>query len=148
MTVLVYDGTHLATDTGATDGRVMWETTKAWYHNAQHPTILSGVGSLKNILLMRDWYINGADKDKFPTQQTGNYRCDFVVVTEEGLLRYEDTYIPIEHGKEPCAFGHGRDFAYGVLAMGGTAEQAVQVANKYSVDCGIGVALYSLDKCV
>ena len=67
---------------------------------------------------------------------------------DEGLVRYEDTHIPIEHGKEPCAFGHGRDFAYGVLAMGGTAEQAVQVANKYSVDCGIGVALYSLDKCV
>ena len=71
MTVLVYDGTHLATDTGATDGRVMWETTKAWYYNNQCPTILSGVGSLKSILLMRDWYTDGADKDKFPTQQTG-----------------------------------------------------------------------------
>jgi len=140
MTVIVWDGSTLATDKAATDGAAQWETTKAWRWNNE---ILSGAGPLQTILTMREWY-----KDRpgnlFPSVQQGPDWCHFVVVTRNGLLRYEQGWIPIDHGWDQCAFGEGRDFAYGAMAMGATAAQAVEAANKYSVHCGLGVEEYKL----
>jgi len=139
MTVIVWDGYALATDCAATDGATQWETTKAWYHNGE---VLSGVGALKNILLMREWYKSGADPAAFPHTQQLPQWCHFLVVREDGLWRYEQTHIPIAHGRVPCAFGEGRDFAFGALDMGATAEIAVNITNRHSPHCGLGVKLY------
>jgi hypothetical protein len=120
----------------------MWEQDKAWrVGNA----ILTGVGSMTLVLTMRDWYINGHHPIQFPTEQTLPDRwCEFIVATPDGLFRYERSPIPIEHGKNKCAFGAGKDFAYGALAMGATAEQAVTIANRYSIHCGMGVDVFNL----
>jgi hypothetical protein len=141
MTVIVWDGATLATDVAATDGAAQWETDKAWQLD---DVIMSGAGPLQTILQMRQWYVEGALHNKFPDAQLGPYACHFVVVNKHGLQRWEQGPIPIEHGRTPCAFGEGRDFAYGALAMGATAEQAVEAANKHSVHCGLGVKLYTL----
>jgi hypothetical protein len=121
----------------------MWEQDKAWrLGNA----VLTGVGNMTLVLAMRNWYVAGRDASKFPTEQTLPDRwCEFIVATPDGLFRYERSPIPIEHGKNKCAFGYGKDFAYGALAMGATAEQAVSIANKFSPHCGMGVDVFNFE---
>lgn len=143
MTIVVWDGATLAVDRGVTDGYTMWEQDKAWrLGNA----VLTGVGNMTLVLAMRNWYVAGRDASKFPTEQTLPDRwCEFIVATPDGLFRYERSPIPIEHGKNKCAFGYGKDFAYGALAMGATAEQAVSIANKFSPHCGMGVDVFNFE---
>ena len=146
MTVIAWDGTTLATDSNATDGAAKWQTVKAWYVTdpiSGELVILSGAGPVNTILAMREWYKAGAQPDKFPVAQS-IAPCHFVVVTKDGLHRYEGGPVPIEHGTSCCAFGEGRDFAYGAFAMWATAKQAVEAANKYSAHCGGNVMEYSL----
>ena len=142
MTVVVWDGSTLATDCAATDGRVKWQSTKAWRFEDK---ILSGVGPLQSILAMRDWYMDGADPGRFPVIQT-SFPCHFIVISRgQGLSRYESGPIPIIHGRNQCAFGEGRDFAYGAMAMGASAGEAVDIANQFSVHCGHGKQVYDLE---
>lgn len=142
MTVLVWDGKTLATDGAATDGRAKWPSTKAWRHGG---VILSGAGPLQAILEMRDWYRNGARPVDFPNVQKGPSWCHFIVVSKAGLFRYEQSPVPVEHGTMQCAFGEGKEFAYGALAMGATAAQAVEIVNKFCPTCGHGVAEYRIE---
>jgi len=145
VTIIVWDGKVLATDTAATDGAAMWEVEKAWYHTCDEGTvILSGAGPLQTILQMRDWFKGGGLHNKFPNIQLTPQFCHFVVVNSHGLSRYEQGPIPIEHGHNKCAFGEGKDFAYGALAMGADAGTAVQIAIDHSVHCGLGVKFYKL----
>ena len=69
-----------------------------------------------------------------------------ILVDSEGLSRYEGTPHPIKHGGNACAFGDASDFAYGALAMGATAVEAVRVAINYSNKCGGNIESFSLEK--
>ena len=66
------------------------------------------------------------------------------MVDNEGLWVYEGVPVPVQHGHTPIAFGHGRDFALGAMAMGANAKKAVEITNKYSLQCGNGVYTYTL----
>jgi hypothetical protein len=143
MTVIVWDGQQLATDRQASDGVVKWESPKAWYAIIdKHVNILTGFGKLKAVLEMRDWYQEGADPNKFPRHDGSS---QFIVVNRHGLFRFENSPTPIPHAFRSCAFGTGREFAYGALAMGADAIQAVEAANKYSAHCGLGVEVFKID---
>jgi len=141
MSVVVWDGMTLATDKSASNGNIHHCIDKAWVYK---DVLLTGTGSLGGILAMREWYKAGAKPEGFPEIQKGNNWCHFIVVTEHGLERYEQSPIPIEHGRNACAFGSGQDIAYGALAMGANAEQAVGIANQYVADCGHGVDVFTL----
>mgnify|MGYP003149565023 CR=1 len=152
MTVVVWDGETLATDRQASDGSLKWETDKAWYvMRDDKPYIVSGVGYLKYIVSLREWFINGAVPNEYPyglkdsatritTQQL------VVVDKDKGLIVYDDSPYPTVHGFVPCAFGDGKEFSYGALSMGATSSEAVGVTNEHSLHCGKGVAIYSLHK--
>ena len=147
MTVIVWDGKVLATDRAATDGAAQWQTTKAWYFGeGRDCLILSGSGPVQAILQMRDWFVGGALRNEFPSVQLTSHFCHFVVVSPYvGLYRFEQGVPPIDHGYEPCAFGEGRDFALGAMSMGANAAKALEVANKHSIHCDLGVATYELE---
>ena len=146
MTVIVWDGKTRATDRAASDGVNQWETQKAWYFGeGEDCVILSGAGALQSVFEMRERFKGGALHNEFPSVQLGPQFCHFVVVSPHiGLYRFEQGPIPIDHGYTKCAFGEGRDFAIGAMAMGAKAGVAVEIANKYSVHCGIGVVEYTL----
>tara|TARA_R110000824_G_C14668764_1_gene618783 strand:+ start:24 stop:503 length:480 start_codon:yes stop_codon:yes gene_type:complete len=150
MTVVVWDGETLATDRQASDGSLKWETDKAWYvMRDDKPYIVSGVGYLKYIITLREWFTNGADPEKYPYGlRTGTSRITtqqlVVIDRDKGLIVYDDSPFPVEQGFTPCAFGDGKEFAYGALSMGATASEAVGVTNEHSLHCGKGVSLYSL----
>lgn len=145
MTVIVWDGTTLATDKAASDGVIQWKSEKAWYHgDGDNRIIVSGAGPLHSIMAMKKWFIGGFDGNTFPSIQITD-PCHFIVVSPVmGLYRYEGGPAPIDHGHDACAFGEGREFAYGALAMGATAAVAAGIACEYSVHCGLGVQEYRL----
>jgi hypothetical protein len=146
MTVIVWDGSTLATDCAANDGVAQWHTDKAWYYGeGEDKLILSGAGPLQSIFAMREWFKKGALLNEFPSVQLSPQYCHFLVVSLDiGLYRFEQGPIPINHYHNACAFGEGRDFAIGAMAMGADATQAVVVANRYSVHCGMGFEGYTL----
>lgn len=139
MSIVVWDGHTLATDRAATDGAIKWRAAKAWRFGE---AILSGVGPVQSILAMREWYMRGADPADLPIVQLSPNWCHFIVVRKDGLHRYEQGPYPIHHGRDQCAFGEGKDFAYGALAMGADAAKAVEITNMFSTVCGHGVDTY------
>lgn len=141
MTVIVWDGQTLATDGAASDDACMWEAEKAWRLDSGE--VVSGAGQVQTILEMRHWYTNGADRKRFPMSQLGRNFCHFLVVRQGGLYRYEQGPLPIFHGRRKCAFGEGKDFAYGALGMGADAATAAKIAIRYSPFCGMDVQLYT-----
>lgn len=146
MTVIAWDGEVLATDTQCTMGNAKYNSPKAWYESVGgQACIISGVGTLKNIHRHKDWLLKD-NRPEFPYGDVENHYYQFILVTKEGLLRYEGTPHPIIHGVNACAFGEASDFAYGALAMGATAIEAVKVAIQYSHQCGGNVESYSLVK--
>ena len=145
MTVIAWDGEVLATDTQCTLGNAKYSSPKAWYesYNGQ-VCIMSGVGTLKCIHRHRHWLVTGGNLDSFPYAELEQHYYQFLLVTQLGLLRYEGTPYPVEHGVRSCAFGEASDFAYGALGMGAKATEAVRVAIQYSHQCGGDIESYSL----
>lgn len=141
MTIIVYDGQSLAIDNAATHEGVKVPLIKAF--RSDNGDVVTGVGNAAQLALMRDWYAAGADPNSFPpTQRLGSPWCELIVVNATGLIRFENTPSAIVHARHKCAFGIGKDIAYGALAMGATAEQAACIVCQYHPDCGHGVMTF------
>lgn len=137
MSIVVWDGKTLASDRGASDGPTIWEVTKL---RTFKDFALVGVGPSLEVGRLTDWYLNGSHTDKFPYTGAG---AKLLVCRNKKLFEYSNSSLPNifdEHHK--VAFGSGKDFAFGALAMGATAEQAVHIACRYSTSCGHGVDTY------
>lgn len=144
MTVIVWDSETLATDRQASDGTHKWEASKAWYANTDMfgMCIITGHGFANEIVKQREWIKRGASPTDWSSNPMG---AEMVVVNKEGVhVFHPESPHPVFRGNKPCAFGYGADYAYGALAMGASAEQAVQAANIYSLHCGKGVECFSL----
>ena len=148
MTVIAWDGKTLATDRMANDGSQKWESSKAWYSKRykEDECIITGTGLLAHIIQMKAWYIQGGDVDSFrdlPCNRVAYSTSQLIVVRREGLYVFEGHH-PVLRKEEFCAFGDGKEIAMGALAMGATAKQAVLICNDFSLHCGKGVELFSL----
>ena len=144
MTVIAWDGKTLCTDQQANDGSMKWEAEKAWYITNKATgkiCIVTGVGTLGYIIQLRDWFASGMETALDITPNM----AELIVVDDEGLCVFsgEKTYSPVRL-KAPMAFGHGREYAMGAMAMGANASEAVVIANEYSLHCGKGVACYTI----
>ena len=141
MTVVVWDGKTLATDRQANDGYMKWEAEKAWYmvRQTEH-YIVSGVGTLGSILKMRDCFKANGNLSTLEVQPNS---AELIVVSSKGLTVWSSNGTSVELSA-PMAFGEGREYALGAMAMGATAQEAVQIANEYSLHCGKGVSCYTL----
>ncbi len=140
MSIVVWDGQSLAVDRGGTDGATLFELDKCWEIG---DAVVTGTGDYGSIAALRDWYTLYVGGRGFPSLL---HPAELIVVSANvGLRRFEHTSaLPIAHGFNKCAFGSGRDFAYGALAMGATAEQAAEVACRYSTSCGHGVKVFKI----
>ena len=106
MTVIAWDGEVLATDTQCTLGNAKYQSPKAWYETIGNSVcIVTGVGTLKNIHRHKEWVVKNDPSIEFPYGALENHYYQFILVTKNGLLRYEGTPYPIEHGVNACAFG-------------------------------------------
>lgn len=140
MTIIVYADNVLVVDKSGTDGDSKWPQIKAWPQ--PNGEVITGVGPAVTILQMRDWYLAGAHPKQMPLAQYGDNYCEFIVVNHQGVRRWERGPVAMEHGTYACAFGIGRDFAYGALAAGADAVEAAEIACHYSNHCGLGLDIF------
>ena len=134
MTVVAFDGLTLAADTMAENAGMRARVSKI---RRVGGALLSFTGVLDYGLMMCNWYEAGADVEKWPKfQETDEYWTRLIVVDHEGLKVYERQPAAQRFAEPYMAFGSGRDFAMGAMAMGATAVQAVECAIKHCVSVG------------
>lgn len=151
MSVIVWDGKTLAADTlGTNEGlkRQMSKTMKWFDNNAMHtPVYLAWTGQQDHGGALWRWYLDGQKPAEYPDfQKTADWTRLIVVMMVEKqwiLFAYEQTPYPMTMSA-PCAFGSGRDFAMGAMAMGADARKAVEIACKFSTGCGLPVEAYDV----
>ena len=143
MTTIVFDGDSLAIDNAGLHGGTLMPVVKSWL--LPNNVVATGIGDGAQISLMVEWYKDGADPEKFPaSQRIATPWCELIIVKGDGLFRYERSAFPIQHGFNRCAFGTGKDFAYGALAMGATATEALHIAAHFDPTTGQGATIYKL----
>ena len=130
MSVVVWDGVTLACDSDMNDGQVKLPFEKIW-QKGKH--LYGVVGVISECVKLKTWVRNGCILDWFP--QVSPETALIIVSLPDGIVtRYTVSTTPISHtGK--IALGTGRDFAYGAMFMGGSAEDGVRAAIKYSASC-------------
>jgi hypothetical protein len=132
MTVIVFDGSTCAVDSGAPSDTTMLRVRKFW---TRADELITGAGNSPHVAALVEWYLAGAKVEDFPPMVRAMRDAELIVVDRQGVRRYEAAPYAVDHGMTMCAFGGGRDFAYGALACGAPATQAAQVACRYSPVC-------------
>lgn len=138
MSAIVYDGVRLAADLMVNNGNTSWPYEKI--QRVKGAYLVVAFGDFKDSQILRRQFAEYG-----PTiPQTKYYYTDqatmIYVDTDTGrLYRYTQAGHIVDLGLQKVAFGSGKDFAYGALAVGANATDAVKAALKYSPTCGIGV---------
>lgn len=143
MTVVVFDGKTCAVDSGAIAGTTIHTIEKWWVRDEE---FITGAGNASHVAALAEWFIDGAALDKFPPRVLLQRDAELIVVTALGVRRFEASPFSIDHGLTKCAFGEGRDFAYGALAMGATAQKAAEIACRFSPACAGPIVVCRWDK--
>lgn len=139
MTVIVYDGQFCAVDSGAPTETTVFRVRKFWMISDQ---LITGAGNTSHVVAMAEWYLSGAKPEEFPPMIYLKRDAELVVIDGNGVRRYEASPYAVDHGKDACAFGGGRDFAYGALAMGAVAAEAARIACRFSPVCAEPVHMF------
>jgi hypothetical protein len=141
MTVIAWDGRTLAADKMACCGDTAVTCTKI---RRVDEKLFAWCGGRGEGMALVEWYLAGADKDKYPEFQKSDDWARLVVATASGVVFYEKVPEP-----QPCedpygAWGSGREVALGALAMGADARHAVEIASTHVHTCGLGVDVFEL----
>jgi|ERR1035437_4350763 ATP-dependent protease HslVU (ClpYQ) peptidase subunit len=136
MSVVAFDGIHIAADRQGTSGEYINRSTKI--RRLLNGDVIAWTGTSENGLAVAQWYEAGADPALWPASQKGEDWSRLIVVSKGRVFTYEQ--LPIKRLIEDrfSAWGSGRDFALGALANGASAVEAVKVASKLSASCGMG----------
>lgn len=137
MSVIAWDGKVVAADRQATGGEMRRATKKI--RRIGTGEILACTGDEAGGLEMMRWYEDGADRAKWPAAQNTDRWTRLIVIDRRGARVYEQACEPIIIRKPFMAWGSGRDFAMGAMAVGADARRAVQVANRFNCYCGMGI---------
>lgn len=142
MTIIVFDGATCAVDSGAAADTTMLRVRKFWIRGDE---LITGAGETSHVVAMAEWYLAGAKVEEFPPMIHLKRDAELVVIDSRRVRRYEASPYGVDHGNVRCAFGGGRDFAYGALAMGASAAQAAEVACLFSPVCAEPVHTFVWD---
>jgi len=143
MTVIAWDGKTLAADKQRSFSGTTGRTTKLFRIASGEVLAIAGNEAMGRLLV--DWYVNGANPTEWPEAQKTEDWARLVVASKSGLKYFEKFPVAIELQEPFYAFGSGMDVALGALAMGATAERAVEVASQFIDSCGGGIDAMGLD---
>lgn len=137
MTVITWDGKTLAADKQGTTSDMRVVVTKI--KRLPSGAVVAWCGTQEGGLEMAQWYVGGADPTKWPAAQSAPDWTRLVVAENGKVVYFETRPIP-QPLKEPFhAWGSGRDYAMGALAMGADAKKAVEITSQFCTTCGMGV---------
>ena len=137
MSVIVWDGKTLAADRQGTTGGMRTTSTKI--KKLSCGAIVAWSGAAENGLELAQWWEDGADPGKWPAYQSADDWTRLIVAQKGQAVVYEKRPVPQVVEDPFGAWGCGRDFAVGALAMGADARAAVKVACQFATGCGMGV---------
>ena len=142
MSIVVWDGKVLAADGQTSNGLLAEPATKIF--ELGDGGVAAFTGTYDVGLAMVAWARN--DGAKWPAAQETDRWSRLTVASPDRTVRVfeqEECGIPLEttYG----AWGSGRDFALGAIAMGADAVRAVQIASKFCVHCGFGGLAYDVE---
>jgi hypothetical protein len=146
VTVIAWDGKTLAADRRACANGFIYSVTKI----ARVDDVLVGLsGYIARFGLYKDWLASGRDPERFPVAPRDDREwSQFLVIHRSGLIeRFEGASTsPIIVEESWHTMGSGRDFAAAALALGYTAERAVEIACQLSEECGNGINTLSFEE--
>ena len=144
MSVIAWDGRTIAADCQATTAGMRVRVRKL--HLMPNGTVLGWTGDNEMGLALVNWYVSGGDRKAWPEFQKGEDWTRLIVVSPEFHLPFCYERLPERQFVKDAfiAFGSGRDWAMGAMAMGADARKAVEIANQFCTGCGLGVEAYDL----
>lgn len=138
MTIVVWDGTTLASDTMAVEGDYLKES----YSRKLRRGIDFIIGFCGSVRKVEQWWAKNHENDFdeiISTEHDFDEEGDdigCVIISREGeCYKYVEGYF-VPHEAQFTAIGSGSAFALGALSMGATSFQAVDVAIKHDPWCG------------
>lgn len=138
MSVVAWDGKTLSADKQATSSGLKSTVTKI--RRAKDGSLLAWVGCQNTGVIMADWYDDGADLEKWPKCQENKDDWAVLVIVRNGALSVYEQWPKEIFFEDPIkAFGSGRDYALGAMAMGADSRKAVEIAMRFESGCGMGV---------
>lgn len=146
MSVIAWDGKSVAADRLGCVAECALTTTKIWRDEASG-IVVATTGDASFGLAIVQWWKDGAESKQWPAfQSTDDWAR--MIVFEPGEKPYSYERQPFKQIVEDpfMAWGSGRDFALGAMAMGATAREAVEIASRFNVYCGNGIDAFDLEK--
>ena len=143
MTVIAYDGKTLAADRLKLSNDLKTITKKIMVKNN---IVFAITGTLCHFEPLIDWYIKGANPNDYPKFQSTDDWSRLIVFENGKLFHYESEPYKLHIKEKIAAFGSGRDFALGALAMGADAKTAIKIASRFCTSCGMGIDAVDLTK--
>ena len=141
MTVIAWDGKTLAADRLAMNGYIRAEATKI-FKLSVYDSLVGLSGNYDSCMAVLDWLEGGRKPTAWPAAaQSSEGWTRAIEIRRDGTVIYYERH-PFPLGFLPAAFhaiGAGGECALGAMAMGATAQQAVEVACKFITGCGGGV---------
>lgn len=134
MTVVVWRDGVMAADSGVfRSDQVVALTRKI--HRFENGALVGCSGNLSKVSTFIDWYAAGADPES--RRMTGDPGFEALVVTPDGRVRVYLSANEVEDRMEApyFAIGSGAEVAFGALAHGASAIEAVEAAIKHHVFC-------------
>ena len=144
MSVIAWDGRELACDRMGVTGGVICTVQKYRHVGEAKQTIVVWNGTHEIGMALADWYSAGADPATWPECQQSDDWAELIVAQPSGLQVYQRLPIPQPVLDRYAAWGTGREIALGVLAMGGAARMAAEIASRHLASCGRGVDAFSV----
>jgi ATP-dependent protease HslVU (ClpYQ) peptidase subunit len=142
MSIIVWDRKSIAADRQGTTYGMRYAAQKLHRVLTVEGTMaLACVGNEEAAHLLFAWYKAGCKKDEWPAlvQSDKENNAYLIVATRKGCVVYQRQPVAIAVLDEFIAWGSGRDYAMGAMAKGATAREAVEIACRFDVSCGIGV---------
>lgn len=139
MSIIIYDGKTLYTDSGITQyGN--WCTPQEKYHYLEDGTIFAWCGDLEDVKLAED-YFNGKLSDK-PTINS----LQGLLIYEDGSCKAVDKRLAPYKLNTPIFMGSGTDVAMGAYHVSNDYMKAIEAACAITNTCALPVAIVEIIK--
>ena len=146
MTVIAYKDGIIAADRAASRCDTITECQKLFVKGEVVFALHEFLAAAHGMML---WYLDGANPSeysfpKYKAEEAEDWAG--LIVFDKELFEFEKFTIKIPIVGEYNAWGNGREFALGAMAVGATAVEAVCAASKHCAGCGFGVDFVDLSK--
>ena len=143
MSVIVWGGRRIAADKQAISSDMRAQTTKI--QRLKSGEVAAWTGEQSYGLALVRWYEEGANREKWPAFQRDKESWTRLIIASARGVVFFELEPEAQIVEEPfMAWGSGRDFAMGALAKGATVEEAVAIASRFCITCGLGVDVMEL----